>query len=257
MSSIWRTSQLAVLLFLLSFLATIPLSAKPKPQPKEAVQELRLDPLSSPKVGVPTQIILLMTALTLLPAIVMSLTPFLRIVVVLHFLRQALGTQTVPSNQVLIGLSLFLTCLLIQPMATDIYQSAWIPLEKGQLEVSDAFDKAAEPVKAYISKYVREKDVELFLRASGRPNPKSKQDLSLAVLAPAYVLSELKTSFQIGAVLFIPFLIVDVVVASLTVSIGMVQLPPVMISAPFKILLFVLVDGWNLVIGSLLASFRT
>ena len=233
------------------------LVAKPKPQPKEQIKELRIDPLTSSKVGVPTQIIVLMTALTLLPAIVMSLTPFLRIVIVLHFLRQALGTQTVPSNQVLIGLSLFLTCLLIQPMATDIYQTAWIPMEKGDIEIGTAFDRASEPVKAYTSKYVREKDVELFLRASGKPAQTSKQDLPLSVLAPAYVLSELKTSFQIGAVLFIPFLIVDVVVASLTVSIGMVQLPPVMISAPFKILLFVLVDGWNLVIGSLLASFRS
>ena len=257
MLSISGRGQFPALLFAAIVLFAGQLSAKPKPPYKESLQEISVDALTSSKIGVPTQIVLLMTALTLLPAIVMSLTPFLRIVIVLHFLRQALGTQTVPSNQVLIGLSLFLTCLLIQPMANNIYQTAWVPLEKGEIEMGDAFDKAAEPIKAYTSKYVREKDVELFLRASGKLNPKSKEELPLSVLAPAYVLGELKTSFQIGAVLFIPFLIVDVVVASLTVSIGMVQLPPVMISAPFKILLFVLVDGWNLVIGSLLASFRT
>lgn len=213
--------------------------------------------LVAPAVGVPMQAILLLTALTLLPAILMSLTPFLRIVIVLHFLRQALGTQTTPSNQVLVGLSMFLTFLLIQPLAGGIYSETWIPFERGQLSVTQAVDKASGPIKGYISRFVREKDVELFLKASGSPAPKTKEDLPLSVLAPAYVLSELKTSFQIGAILFIPFLIVDVVVASITVSIGMVQLPPVMISAPFKILLFVLVDGWNLVIGSLLASFRS
>lgn len=221
-----------------------------------APKQAAVGSLGTQIVGVPMQIIVLLTALTVLPAIVMSLTPFLRIVVVLHFLRQALGTQTVPSNQVLAGLSLFLTCLLIQPLAAEVYSSAWIPFEAQQLTMTEAADKAAAPIRGYLSRYVREKDVELFLKAAAAPAPQKKADLPLTVLAPAYVLSELKTSFQIGAVLFIPFLIVDVVVASLTVSIGMVQLPPVMISAPFKILLFILVDGWNLVIGSLLASFR-
>lgn len=220
-----------------------------------APEAISLKPGVQP-VGVPMQVIVLLTALTFLPAVIMSLTPFLRIVVVLHFLRQALGTQTVPSNQVLSGLSLFLTCLLIQPLAGEVYNSAWIPFEKNKVTMSEALEKASIPVRSYISKFVREKDVELFLKAAALPPPRTKEELPLTVLAPAYVLSELKTSFQIGAVLFIPFLIVDVVVASLTVSIGMVQLPPVMISAPFKILLFVLVDGWNLVIGSLLTSFR-
>ena len=220
-----------------------------------AAPQISIKPGLEP-VGVPMQVIVLLTALTFLPAVIMSLTPFLRIVVVLHFLRQALGTQTVPSNQVLSGLSLFLTCLLIQPLAGEVYRSAWIPFEKNQITMPEALEKASAPIRGYTSKFVREKDVELFLKAAAIPSPKTKEELPLTVLAPAYVLSELKTSFQIGAVLFIPFLIVDVVVASLTVSIGMVQLPPVMISAPFKILLFVLVDGWNLVIGSLLTSFR-
>lgn len=206
-------------------------------------------------LGVPMQIILLLTALTLLPAALMSITPFLRLTVVLHFLRQALGTQSTPSNQVLVGLSLFLTMLIMQPVASDIYQKAWEPLEKGQITYEQAFDQGAQPLRAFLVRFAREKDIRLFLEASHRPAPRTPADLELGVLIPAYILSELKTGFQIGAVLFLPFLIIDLVVASVTLSIGMVQLPPVMVSAPFKILLFVLVDGWNLVVGSLIRSF--
>jgi flagellar biosynthesis protein FliP len=203
----------------------------------------------------PMQIIVLLTLLTVLPAVIMSLTPFLRISVVLHFLRQALGTQTTPSNQVLIGLALFLTLLIMQPVVTDMYHQGWQPLETGQATWQQAFDSGTVPLKAFLARYVREKDVRLFLDISHTPAPRRPSDLGLAVLAPAYVLSELKTGFQIGAVLYLPFLVIDLVVASVTLSIGMVQLPPVMLSAPFKILLFVLVDGWNLVVGSLLRSF--
>ncbi|HKW96625.1 MAG TPA: flagellar type III secretion system pore protein FliP [Bryobacteraceae bacterium] len=206
-------------------------------------------------LGVPMQIILLLTALTLLPAALMSITPFLRLTVVLHFLRQALGTQSTPSNQVLVGLSLFLTMLIMQPVASDIYHKAWEPLEKGQITYEQAFDQGAQPLRAFLVRFAREKDIRLFLEASHRPAPRTPADLELGVLIPAYILSELKTGFQIGAVLFLPFLIIDLVVASVTLSIGMVQLPPVMVSAPFKILLFVLVDGWNLVVGSLIRSF--
>jgi flagellar biosynthetic protein FliP len=208
-------------------------------------------------LGVPMQIILLLTALTLLPAAIMCITPFLRLTVVLHFLRQALGTQSTPSNQVLVGLSLFLTMLVMQPVASDIYHKAWEPLEKGQVGYEQAFDSAAQPLRTFLLRFAREKDIQLFLEASHRPQPRTPQELDLAVLMPAYILSELKTGFQIGAVLFLPFLVIDLVVASVTLSIGMVQLPPVMISAPFKILLFVLVDGWNLVVGSLLKSLYT
>jgi flagellar biosynthetic protein FliP len=206
-------------------------------------------------LGVPMQIVLSLTLLTLLPAAIMSITPFLRITVVLHFLRQALGTQTTPSNQILVGLALFLTLLIMRPVANDIYAHSWQPMERGDLTSQQALDEAAKPLKSFLAKYVREKDVRLFVEMSHAPRPATPADLDLAVLVPSYILSELKTGFQIGAVLFLPFLIIDLVVASVTISVGMMQLPPVMISAPFKILLFVLVDGWNLVVGSLVKSF--
>jgi flagellar biosynthetic protein FliP len=201
------------------------------------------------------QIALLLAALTLLPAILASITPFLRITLVLHFLRQALGLQSTPSNQVLIGLALFLSILLMQPVLGQVWQDAWAPLERGEIGISEAAQRAAPPLRAWLARYAREKDVALMLKISNAPAPRSATDLELKVLIPAYVLSELKAGFQIGAVLFLPFLILDIVVASVTLSIGMMQLPPVMISAPFKVLLFVLVDGWTLVIGSLVKSF--
>jgi flagellar biosynthetic protein FliP len=210
---------------------------------------------SGDSLSLPMQIIILMTLLTLLPAVVMTITPFLRIAIVLHFLRQALGTQSTPSNQVLVGLALFLTILVIQPVATDMYHQGWEPLENNQLTSAQAFDAGTKPLKAFMSRFAREKDVQLFLEMSHTPAPRNAGDLTLSILIPAYIVSELKAGFQIGAVLFLPFLIIDLVVASVTLSIGMVQLPPVMISAPFKILLFVLADGWNLVLGSLMKGF--
>ena len=209
---------------------------------------------SGPSISVPMQIALSLTLLTLLPAAIMCITPFLRITIVLHFLRQALGTQTTPSNQVLLGLALFLAAVLVQPVASQIYSSAWTPYEKGQLTTEQAFTEGSKPLKTYLTKFVREKDVQLFVEITKAPAPRTPADLDLNILVPAYILSELKAGFQIGAVLFLPFLIIDLIVASVTLTIGMVQLPPVMVSAPFKILLFVLVDGWNLVIGSLMKS---
>jgi len=204
---------------------------------------------------IPLQLLLWLTLLVLLPAAIVSLTPFLRLLVVLHFLRQALGTQSTPSNQILIGLSLFLTLVLMQPTGTRIYEQSVAPLERGEISQKQALERAAGPLKQFLSKYVREKDVALFVDITNVPRPHNLGDLDLRVLMPAYVLSELKTGFQIGAVLFLPFLIIDLLVASITLSLGMLQLPPIMISAPFKILLFVLVDGWNLVVGSLIRSF--
>lgn len=205
-------------------------------------------------VSNPMQIVLLLTAMTFLPAIVMCLTPFLRITVVLHFLRQALGTQTVPSNQVLIGLALFLTLLVMQPVAGEIYSKAWEPLENGKLSMSAALEEGAKPLRTYLLKFVREPEVKLFLEISKTAPPARPADLDMKIVAPAYILSELKASFQIGAMLFLPFLVIDLMVASVTLTVGMVQLPPVTLSAPFKLLLFVLVDGWNLVVGSLMQS---
>lgn len=206
-------------------------------------------------LGVPMQIVLVLTALALLPAALVAATPFLRITVVLHFLRQALGTQTTPSNQVLVGMALFLTLVIMQPVASRVYTESWAPLERGEIGLSEALERAREPLRQFLLRYVREKDVAMLLEVSRTPPPARPADLELRILVPAYVLSELRTGFQIGAVLFLPFLIIDLVVASVTLSVGMVQLPPVMISAPFKVLLFVLVDGWNLVVGSLVKSF--
>jgi len=206
-------------------------------------------------LSTPVQIVILLTLLTLLPAAIMSVSPFLRIAIVLHFLRQALGTQSAPSNQVLIGLALFLAFLIMQPVVFDIYHQGWEPVESGQLTWQQGFEQGSKPLKTFLLKFSREKDIKTCLEIAKSPEPRTPSDLDLKVLIPAYILSEMKAGFQIGAVLFLPFLIIDLVVASVTLSIGMVQLPPVMISAPFKILLFVLVDGWNLVIGSLLKSF--
>lgn len=204
--------------------------------------------------SVPLQIVLLLTALTVLPAVVMCLTPFLRITIVLHFLRQALGTQTVPSNQILIGLALFLTLLVMRPVVDEIYRTGWEPMEQGKISTQQALEVSAKPLRRFLLRFAREKDIQLFVEISHSPNPATPNDLSLTVLMPAYILSELRAGFQIGAVLYLPFLIIDLVVASITLSIGMVQLPPVMVSAPFKILLFVLIDGWNLTIGSLVKT---
>ena len=202
------------------------------------------------------QIIVLLTLLTVLPAVIMSVTPFLRITVVLHFLRQALGTQATPSNQVLIGLALFLTLLIMQPVVTDMYHKAGSPWRADRLTWQQAFDDGI-PTSAGHSccGTSAKKTCACFWISRTRAPPQERFRPGAQRVVPAYVLSELKTGFQIGAILFLPFLVIDLVVASVTLSIGMVQLPPVMLSAPFKILLFVLVDGWNLVVGSLIEEF--
>jgi flagellar biosynthesis protein FliP len=206
-------------------------------------------------LSVPMQIVILLTLMTLMPAAVMSITPFLRIVIVLHFLRQALGTQSTPSNQVLLGLAMFLSLIVMQPVVADMYHQGWEPMESGRITGQQAMESGAKPLRQFLVRFAREKDIKLFIEISKAPAPRGPGDVDLKILIPAYILSELKAGFQIGAVLFLPFLVIDLVIASVTLSIGMVQLPPAMISAPFKILLFVLVDGWNLVVGSLMKSF--
>lgn len=205
--------------------------------------------------GVPWTVVLLLTLLTILPALLLAMTPLVRLLVVFHFLRQALGTQSAPTNQTLIGLSLVLTYFLMQPVMGVIYQQAVVALEQNQITAWEALDRGSEPVRHYMLKFVREKDAALFVDIAKLPPPRSPEDLPMRVVAPAYVLSELKVGFQIGAVLFLPFLVIDLVVASITTSVGMLQLPPVVISTPIKILLFVMVDGWNLLVGSLMKSF--
>jgi flagellar biosynthesis protein FliP len=201
-------------------------------------------------------IILLLTLLTLLPAILLSMTPFVRILVIFHFLRQALGTQTTPTNQTLIGLSLFLTYFIMQPVGVALQETAIAPFQSGRITSLEALDRGSVPIRKFMLDYTREKDLALFVEMSKQARPKTPEDLSLRVVVPAYIISELKTGFQIGAVLFLPFLVIDLVTASVTTSVGMLQLPPVVISTPLKILLFVVADGWNLVVGSMLKSFH-
>jgi flagellar biosynthesis protein FliP len=205
--------------------------------------------------NVPWSIVIMLTLLTLIPAILMCVTPFARLLIVFHFLRQALGLQTTPSNPTLIGLSLILTFFIMQPVAMEIYQDAIVPAQSGQISATEAVKAGEIPLRKFMAHYVREKDVALFVELAKEPRPASVNDLSMRVMLPAYILSELKAGFQIGTVLFLPFLIVDMVVASITTSVGMLQLPPVVISTPLKLLLFLMVDGWHLLIGSLMRSF--
>jgi flagellar biosynthetic protein FliP len=239
-------------LFIGAFFGSIAFAARAANSP---LAEIGVKGSGTTTLSLPMQIALSLTLMVLLPAALMSITPFLRITIVLHFLRQALGTQSTPSNQVLVGLAMFLSLLILQPVANEIYHTAWEPMDQGKITASQAFDEGSKPLKTFLARFAREKDIQLFIEVAKAPQPRNANDLGLQVLIPAYILSELKTGFQIGALLFLPFLVIDLVVASVTLSIGMVQLPPVMLSAPFKILLFVLVDGWNLVVGSLVKSF--
>jgi len=205
--------------------------------------------------SVPWSIVVGLTLLTLLPALLLSMTPLVRLLVVFHFLRQALGTQTAPSNQVLMGLALMMTWFLMQPVLVQVEQQAVVPYQAGSLSGLEAMGRGMQPVKQYMLRYAREKDLAVFAAAGMATRPATKQDLPIQVVIPAYILSELKAGFQIGAVLFLPFLLVDLVVASVTTSIGMMQLPPVVVSTPLKILLFVMVDGWHLLAEQLINSF--
>lgn len=200
-------------------------------------------------------ILVLLTFLTLIPSILICMTPFARLLVVFHFLRQALGLQTTPSNQTLVGLSLIMTFFLMQPVGDAIYKDAVVPFQANQITAMAAIERGGVPLRHFMQHYVREKDVALFLDIAKEPRPRTIDDVSMRVLLPAYVVSELKSGFQIGAVLFLPFLVVDMVVAAITTSVGMMQLPPVVISTPLKLLLFLMVDGWHLLIGALMRSF--
>jgi len=208
-----------------------------------------------PSNSTPWTILFVLTLITLLPAILMAMTPLVRLLVVFHFLRQALGTQTAPSNPTLLGLALMMTWFLMAPVLTEVDQRAVEPYRAGQITGMDAIDKGAQPVKHFMLRYAREKDLALFTAAGQIARPNAPDDLPMRVVVPAYILSELKAGFSIGAVLFLPFLLIDIVTASITTSIGMFQLPPVVVSTPLKILLFVMVDGWNLLASSLLKSF--
>ena len=223
--------------------------------PPAAQNGLVIPGLTAGSSSVPWNIVILLTVLTLLPALLLAMTPFVRLLVVFHFLRQALGTQTTPTNQTLIGLALFLTYFIMQPVGADVYQAAVVPLQNNQITAMEALDRGAVPLRHFMLRYIRQKDLALFVELAKEPRPRRPDDLTMRVVIPAYILSELKAGFQIGTILFFPFLVIDLVVASITTSVGMMQLPPVVISTPLKTLLFVMVDGWNLVVGSLMKSF--
>ncbi|MEO8135255.1 MAG: flagellar type III secretion system pore protein FliP [Betaproteobacteria bacterium] len=205
--------------------------------------------------SLPVQTLLLLSALAFLPAVLLLMTSFTRIVIVLSLLRHALGTQASPPNQVIIGLSLFLTLFVMGPVFDRIYDDAYLPYTQSKLTSNQAFERGVVPLKVFMLKQTREPDLALFTRLARAPVPAVKEDIPLRVLIPAFVTSELKTAFQIGFMIFIPFIIIDMVVASVLMSMGMMMLSPVLISLPFKLMLFVLVDGWTLLIGSLVASF--
>jgi len=207
--------------------------------------------------SLPVETLLVLTALTFLPAVLLLMTAFTRIVIVLSLLRHALGTQASPPNQVIIGLSLFLTLFVMGPVVDQIHAQAYVPYSEQKLPLSQALDRAQAPLKQFMLKQTREPDLALFVKLARAEPPKTREDVPLRVLVPAFVTSELKTAFQIGFMVFLPFLIIDIVVSSVLMSMGMMMLSPMLISLPFKLMLFVLVDGWTLLVGSLVASFGT
>jgi flagellar biosynthetic protein FliP len=199
---------------------------------------------------------IILTLLTLAPAILLMVTSFTRIVVVLSLVRSALGTQQMPPNQIIVGLALFLTFFVMAPVWNKINAEAYQPYMEEQISGEQAFALATAPLKDFMLKQTREKDLALFIKMSREPRPAKPADISLSVLVPAFIISELKTAFQIGFMIYLPFMIIDMVISSILLSMGMMMLPPIIMSLPFKLLLFVLVDGWYLIIGSLVQSFR-
>ena len=206
-------------------------------------------------ISAPLQIVVLLTLLSFIPAMLVMMTSFTRIAIVFHFLRQAMGTQEMPSNQMVIGLTLFLTAFIMAPTVSRINESAIQPAISGQIDITTALERGAPPLREFMLKQTRQADLALFMELARLPRPTSAQDLPMQVVIPAFAISELKTGFQMGFFLFVPFLLVDLVVSTTLLSLGMLQLPPMMISLPFKVLLFVMIDGWNLLVGSLVRSF--
>ncbi|MGD2184592.1 MAG: flagellar type III secretion system pore protein FliP [Desulfobacterales bacterium] len=231
-------------------------SAAATPEVSAPFITIGMDETKEPgKMAVVLQIFLLMTILSLAPAILIMLTSFTRIVIVLSLLRRALGTMQMPPNQVIIGLALFLTFFIMTPVWRSINQNALQPYMDEKIDQKQALQNAAEPLRKFMFKQTREKDLALFVDIAKVERPKTADDIPISVLIPSFIISEVKTAFQIGLLLYVPFLIIDMVVASVLLSMGMMMLPPIMISLPFKLMLFVLSDGWNLLVGSLVRSF--
>lgn len=250
-----QTLRIMGMVFLLLLLIHSPLMAQtqivPIPTIKVGIEESK----NPGEVSVLIQILFLLTILSLAPAILIMMTSFTRLVVVFSFLRNALGIHQMPPNQILIGLSLFLTFFIMTPVWQNVKENALTPYMEKKISQEKALEEAMKPVRQFMLKQTREKDLALFINIAKTPKPKTREEVSTTVLLPAFMISELKTAFQMGFILFLPFLVIDMVVSSVLLSMGMMMLPPVMISLPFKILLFVLVDGWNLLVGSLVRSF--
>jgi len=214
--------------------------------------DVELDEDNPEALGTGFQLLLILTVLAVAPAILLMVTCFTRIVIVLGFVRNALATRQMPPNQVLIGLALFMTIFVMAPVWGQVYEEAWVPLQDNEITLDEAYTSAAEPISNFMLQYTREQDLELFLGFAGTDQPDTPEDVPLHVLIPAFATSELKTAFQMGFIVFLPFIVIDMVVASTLMAMGMLMLPPMMISLPFKVLLFVMVDGWHLVMKSLL-----
>ena len=249
-----RSKSLAktISLFVVSLLTALPAWAEPG-IPALAVTT---NPDGSQEYTVTIQILAIMTMLTLLPAVVMMMTCFTRIIIVFSITRQAMGLQQSPSNQILVGLALFLTFFIMTPVLEKIHKDALMPYINEEITSLEALELAEKPIKEFMLGQTREDDIALFVRISGKTDIQGPEDLPLSIVVPAFVTSELKTAFQIGFLIFIPFLILDMVVASVLMAMGMMMLSPIIISLPFKIMLFVLVDGWSLIIGTLASSFN-
>ncbi len=251
-----RAAVLLVILVLLAGAVAPELSAQQKTIALPKVS-LEVGKATKPDdVAVTLQILFLMTILSLAPALFILTTSFTRIIVVLHFLKQAMGTPQMPPSQVLVGLAMFLTFFVMAPVWNKVNTVALQPYLNNQVTMTEAYNRGVEPLREFMFKQTREEDLALFVKMARLEKPESRADLPTYVLIPAFAISELRAGFQIGFLVFIPFLIIDVVIASALMSMGMMMLPPVMISMPFKILLFILVDGWHLVVGSILTSYQ-
>lgn len=248
----------AFILFIFAIIAPLVAQAQAKPpasplaKPSASIESIDITKTASSSL--PLQIVVILTLLSFIPAVLVSMTCFTRLIVVFHFLRQALGTQETPNNQILLGLSLFITLFVMTPTLTQVYQDAGKPMMDGEISQSEALVRGLVPLRAYMLKHTREHDLALFIKLARSPRPNTPDEVATTALIPAYMISELKTAFQIGFVLFLPFLVIDLAVSSVLLSMGMMQLPPVVISLPFKVLLFVMVDGWYLIVGSLIKS---
>lgn len=246
----WKLWLFLALVFFLA-LGQVTVEAIPIPTLNITMEEAD----SPTQVATVMQVLLVLTVLTLAPAILIMMTSFVRLVVVLSFIRHALGTQSMPPNQIMIGLALFMTFYIMNPVFTNINDQAIKPFLAKEITQSQALDRAAGPIREFMFKQTREKDLALFMSLAKYERPANKNQVPIAALIPAFAISELRTAFTIGFILYVPFLVIDMVVASVLLSMGMMMLPPVMVSLPFKLMLFVLVDGWNLIVGSLVKSF--